>query len=296
MEKVIVDTDFLELQVNTSCDINTLIQGAKGYVFASSSLHIYDKSSNSNFLYDTSFPYNSSNLVKSLNSIELQPENINYIIISHWHFDHCGSIELFKNATLIMSYETYRSVDYFDKAIKYSLTQTKPTESLTEILFQKMNEHRKKAELEITVNDNYKYFDNYSKVRAVANIIINNSNMYTQIIDKVNSGNAKLVKDKTKQLSPNLMLYNLNLHTDGDLVLGIKDDNSFIYCVGDILEDNSEGTFESLIQNSYISLEDSQLLTHIFSPGNKIITGHGNEFIIDKSGKMCEIKFCKQDA
>ncbi|NOU19331.1 MAG: MBL fold metallo-hydrolase [Bacteroidales bacterium] len=290
MEKVTVDAETsIELQENTSCNIIRLIKGTSGHVFASSSLYIHDKNANLNILFDTSFPYNSKNLLDALKKLEIEPDQINYIILSHWHFDHCGSINFFKNATIIMSYETYRSIDYFDQAIKYSLSQEKPIDSLTNILFQKMNDHKRKAEFEPTINDNYKYFDNYSKVRAIANIIINNNNMYSQIIDKVNQGKFLIIENKTKNLSSNLILYNLNLHTEGDLILEIQNKNFSSFCVGDILEDNNSESYDSLIKDRFISDNDNQLIKHIFKPGNIIIKGHGNDCFINEMKRICNI-------
>ncbi len=290
MEKVIVETETsLELLENNSCDIIRIIKGTSGHVFASSSIYIHDKNANLNILYDTSFPYNSKNLLDALKELDIEPDQINYIILSHWHFDHCGSINFFKNSKIVMSYETYRSIDYFDQAIKYSLKQVKPIESLTNILFQKMNDHKRKAEFEPTLNDNYKYFDNYSKVRAIANIIINNNNMYSQIIDKVNQGKVFLIENKIKKLSPDLILYNLNLHTEGDLILEIKNNNISTFCVGDILEDNDAKTYSSLTQNRTISDEESILIKHLFKPGNIIIKGHGTDCYINETGEICNI-------
>lgn len=290
MEKVIVDTEIsLEPQENASCNIIRLIKGTSGHVFASSSLFIHDKNANLNILFDTSFPYNSKNLLDALKKLNIEPDLINYIILSHWHFDHCGSINFFKNAKIIMSYETYRSIDYFDQAIKHSLKQEKPIESLTNILFQKMNDHKRKAEFEPTLNDNYKYFDNYSKVRAIANIIINNNNMYSEIIDKVTQGKVFIIESRIKKLSPDLILYNLNLHTEGDLILEIKNKIFSSFCVGDILEDNDAKTYSSLTQNRIISEEESQLIKHIFKPRNIIIKGHGIDSYINEIGEMCNI-------
>lgn len=288
MEKVIAEP-LVELQKSNPCDIVTLIEGTSGHVFASSVLYIHDKKAQLNILFDTSFPYNSKNLIDSLRKLGLESDCIDYIIISHWHFDHCGSINLFQKAKLIMSYETYRSIDYFDKAIKYSLTQKKPIDSLANILFQKMNDHKRRAEIEPAINDNYKYFDNFTKVRAIANIIINNNKMYSHIIDKVNEDKTILVEGKTMELSPNLMLYNLNLHTEGDLVLRIQNNDSFTYCLGDILEDDNAESYGRLVLNRSISGVDGQVIKHIFMPRNTIIRGHGNNCFVNEKEEICNM-------
>jgi len=114
--------------------------------------------------------------------------------------------------------------------------------------------------------------------------------MYSQIINKVNQGKVFLIENKTKKLSPDLILYNLNLHTEGDLILEIKNKNISTFCVGDILEDNDAESYNSLVQNRTISDEDSLSIKHLFKSGNIIIKGHGTDCYINETGEICNIQ------
>lgn len=70
-----------------------------------------------NILIDTSSKENKEELIKDLNELKLNPEDINMIILTHSHWDHAGNLELFKNAEII-SYKNTQSLPSFLKPIK----------------------------------------------------------------------------------------------------------------------------------------------------------------------------------
>lgn len=47
-------------------------------------------------------------LVAQLKQLGLKPENINYVAISHVHFDHTGNVNLFPSATLLIQGQEYQ--------------------------------------------------------------------------------------------------------------------------------------------------------------------------------------------
>jgi glyoxylase-like metal-dependent hydrolase (beta-lactamase superfamily II) len=55
---------------------------------------------NQNILIDTSSKENKEELISSLSSLSLSPENINTIILTHNHYDHVENIHLFPNAKI----------------------------------------------------------------------------------------------------------------------------------------------------------------------------------------------------
>ncbi|MGV8152496.1 MAG: MBL fold metallo-hydrolase [Candidatus Nanoarchaeia archaeon] len=59
------------------------------------------KLENKNFLIDTSSLQAREELLEDLNSLNLNPEQIDYIILTHTHWDHTGNLELFKSAKII---------------------------------------------------------------------------------------------------------------------------------------------------------------------------------------------------
>jgi len=58
------------------------------------------KINNKNILIDTSTAENQSPLIQDLNSLHLNPEDINIILLTHNHWDHNGNIDIFSNAKL----------------------------------------------------------------------------------------------------------------------------------------------------------------------------------------------------
>lgn len=56
-----------------------------------------------NILIDTSSEDNKEELIKDLKQLNLEPEDINIVILTHSHWDHTGNINLFKNAKVVTS-------------------------------------------------------------------------------------------------------------------------------------------------------------------------------------------------
>lgn len=59
----------------------------------------------------------------AISAIGLKPENIDFIILSHLHFDHAGAVKEFPNATVIVQKEEYdylRRPDYFMTSSYYN--------------------------------------------------------------------------------------------------------------------------------------------------------------------------------
>lgn len=52
--------------------------------------------------------------LRALRQIGLGPEDIDYVVISHLHFDHAGGIQLFPSAKIVVQTEEYRSAIYAD--------------------------------------------------------------------------------------------------------------------------------------------------------------------------------------
>ena len=54
-----------------------------------------------NIIIDTSSQDNEEELLNDLSELELTPEKINFVILTHSHWDHTGNLELFTNAKII---------------------------------------------------------------------------------------------------------------------------------------------------------------------------------------------------
>lgn len=58
------------------------------------------KLQNQNILIDTSSKDNQEELIDNLKELNLTPEDINIILITHAHYDHIGNLNLFNNARI----------------------------------------------------------------------------------------------------------------------------------------------------------------------------------------------------
>lgn len=67
------------------------------------------KSNGKTILFDTSSIANKLPLKKALEKIELSPEDIDVVILTHKHFDHDGNLNLFKNSKLYGPKEDFSS-------------------------------------------------------------------------------------------------------------------------------------------------------------------------------------------
>ncbi len=79
---------------------------------------VYVLKLNKNILIDTSCKDNEQELVKDLKELGLKPEDIDFVLITHKHWDHDGNLSLFSNAKII----TNENVDELPLEIKPILT------------------------------------------------------------------------------------------------------------------------------------------------------------------------------
>jgi glyoxylase-like metal-dependent hydrolase (beta-lactamase superfamily II) len=62
-------------------------------------------------LYQHTIEFSEEDIIDNrLKSIGLSPEDINYVVISHLHADHCGNIHKFKNAEILVNKEDFVNV------------------------------------------------------------------------------------------------------------------------------------------------------------------------------------------
>ena len=64
------------------------------------------KLENKNILIDSSSVESKQELLDDLNELNIKPENINTLIITHDHWDHVGNNDLFTNAKIITNKNT----------------------------------------------------------------------------------------------------------------------------------------------------------------------------------------------
>uniref|UniRef100_A0AC35TSG3 Lactamase_B domain-containing protein n=1 Tax=Rhabditophanes sp. KR3021 TaxID=114890 RepID=A0AC35TSG3_9BILA len=77
---------------------------------ASGSVTIIE-SGNRKLLVDCGNPYHSQDLISKLNNLNIVPEQITDIIITHNHIDHCGNLGLFKNSKTRTHFEQFEELE-----------------------------------------------------------------------------------------------------------------------------------------------------------------------------------------
>ena len=96
---------------------------------------------NKNFLIDTGFVTHKE-IVYILNKMQISALQIDYVLNTHVHLDHCGGNRYFSNATIYLSEEDY----FFQKELMNSIADagTEQTEEILQKLYPKFNQKQTK--------------------------------------------------------------------------------------------------------------------------------------------------------
>jgi glyoxylase-like metal-dependent hydrolase (beta-lactamase superfamily II) len=71
------------------------------------------KSANNNIVVDTGNPWDKDTLLKGLSDQCLSVEDIQYVICTHCHSDHCGNLNLFTKAVHIVGFDICQQDQYY---------------------------------------------------------------------------------------------------------------------------------------------------------------------------------------
>lgn len=69
---------------------------------------------NKKIIIDTGADYNREELISFLKELNLQPTDINIVIVTHNHFDHVGNIDLFSSAKVYASKKEFENENIID--------------------------------------------------------------------------------------------------------------------------------------------------------------------------------------
>lgn len=258
-----------------SMSIYILIEGRGIPNFSTTVSLIHLNDHNINILYDTGFPYDSKKLMEALQQIQISPDEINYIIFSHWHIDHCGSIHLFKNAKLIVSLEFFYTVSYIMNAVSQVETSEEPIELLAEILRKHLLEEQM---MELTPHF-------LSQTRSMANLIYRHSSLYKEIMRKNHFGDVIYLSGKKEVFFNQLTLLQCASHTKGDIYIHICQSERNIFLVGDIISSESY----DIAKPPHLSEDTTEYFSTIHficKPKAYIVPGHGRPFICTYRGNL----------
>ena len=239
-----------------------LIEGSKFPNFHTSSILIVTPKVN--LIYDPGFPYDKTMLLKRLNENNLLPTDIDYIVLSHWHIDHCGSIDLFQKAKIVVSTESIIAIREGIKGVNNAEKSSEfPIDYLGRYLQNEMN---------------IKEMSDTAKVRAMANIVYRNKSLWLSILEKYQSGNVIEVNENDKVVLDGVIISKYSAHTKGDLVVKIVNNQENLL-VGDIIPNN-----DFQMDNLPMLTEDKEnyakAIKEILKKGRYIVPGHSKGFYV----------------
>jgi glyoxylase-like metal-dependent hydrolase (beta-lactamase superfamily II) len=251
-------------------ELKILIEGAKYPQFHTTVSLITVARHNKRILFDTGFSYDQELLVNRLAANNLLPDHIDYIIFSHWHIDHCGSLSLFRNAHLILSLESLEMIKRAIKGIKEA-----EESGLPQVEYLKNYIANNLMSQEIIDDIGY----SSSKIRAMANIVYRNKFLWIEILNRYQDGRVTVIEDREMYLFNDLKIVKRSAHTKGDLILNFLDENGINHLiVGDIIPFQNENSGElPMLTEDKQNFEKA--LTDIRVKGSVIVPGHDVKFI-----------------
>lgn len=239
-------------------DITVIVQGKPFPQYTSSMILLQGKINNKKILFDAGSPYERDSIKQKFSEKSISPRDIDYLILSHWHMDHMGSIDLYENATVLISEESYILQCKLYQAVKTAKTKINPFEFLVEALICEL--HKKNPSYELLPN----------RLRAMANIMFNNHHLLETFINIDKEKRIITISEENYNLKPYIHLIKSNAHSDGDLIGVVQDSEGKLFCLaGDVLISEKE-------------LDNKHFLSSVTKDMDGIFPGHGNKINLNK--------------
>ena len=199
------------------------------------------------YLLDTGSFYDRDNLILALKERNIKPPDIKHVILSHWHVDHIGNIDLFTDAEIITTndcIETNIELCRFMNSLK-SKDKVGEMADMLVTLFQNSG-------------------NSYSKLRAMANLSIRHRTQIEYICQKKN--NIRIINDAITDIdSKCITIFKYDCHTKEDLVTEVKLDNRKVFFMGDVMNNSADREFLNRCIRENLPVEEDDIL----------IPGHG---------------------
>jgi len=236
-------------------EIEILIEGKKFPQNSSSVVLVKETVSEeitNNYLLDTGSYYDRYKLIDVLTERKLKPYDIQYVILSHWHVDHLGNIDLFNNAKIIVTEECIDTNIELDRFIG-SLKSEDKIEEMTELLMTLFPDSGISR----------------AKFRAMANLSIYHKEQIAYICEAFRHNRIRIIKDPNEGILTNLLsVYKFDCHTKEDIVTKIQLTNNCAFFMGDMILDSDDNYF---LEKS--TIEDLGIVEN-----DLVIPGHGKPF------------------
>lgn len=252
-------------------EVKVLAEGKRFPQYSSSSALIKIPGEKMNMVFDAGSPHDRLAIERQVQENRLNPGDISYLLISHWHMDHLGALDLFKNAQLIISPETLSMQQKLIKAVLIAEKSNFPVETLTEILMDHGLHTRDESPGEADLPDP-------SKFRAMANITLRYAYLLKEFIRRYESGRAMVITEREIVLFDTVHIMKLPFHTGGDLIGRVTDaTNGRIWLMGDVIVHRNCAA-ESWNWKTRSGEESFQ---HLIQPGSYILPGHDELFLVE---------------
>lgn len=162
-------------------------------------------------LIDSGYFTDSNLLLKNLKRLEVSPSDIDHLILTHFHLDHCGNLYFFKEVQLYMGVEDY---------------------ILCEEIYKHLNNEHWLTDI---ILENYNC-QNEHKIRALVNLLKNNSSIFMFIMNKKK---IKLIDQDMVRLDNRISIKKTPGHTDGHISVFCNLEDIGTVCIaGDALPVN----------------------------------------------------------
>lgn len=208
-------------------------------------------------LVDTGYISDRYLLIDNLKSIDLEPESITDVILTHFHMDHIGNIEYFKNSNLYIGKE--------DFDLLKSVLKNLSNDSILDKIIKEVSNLKEPR-----------------KIRALKNMYINNHSIIEDII-----GNRKRIKcigDSYSGLDKKIIIKKTPGHTNGHISIFCEFDKN-ICIAGDSVPLDSIVYGKNLTDEGFINQDIDKFIETkkmILSWSDIIYPGHGRPTILKK--------------
>lgn len=236
-------------------EIDVLIEG-KSFPQYSSSVALVKETVSSEkqnyYLLDTGSFYDRSKLIDAIENRNLKTKDIQYVILSHWHVDHIGNIDLFEDANIIITKDCIKNNIDLDTIINS---------------LQSDNKVKEMAELLITLFPDSGY--SLAKFEAMANLSIRHKEQIHYICEILKSKRVRIISDSHEEIIRNVLsVYTFDYHTREDLVTIVRLNNKNAFFMGDVVLDSKDKMFFEKLNTRDLGITEKDL----------IIPGHGKPF------------------
>lgn len=230
-----------------------------------------------NILFDAGFYYDAELIQKNL---QLKTKSIDYIVISHWHIDHCGGLvllneDIFSNSYIIISTESINVILKALKLIEEASYYKHPVLKLTDLLIENKNFFGWTDKIE------------YPKVRALANLTYRTYDCWLKIYKRFDEKKVYVIKDSEKNIFSylsSIKLLKISYHTEGDLMLILDNEREKLLVSGDVIPYKSyQKGISTLFDLERNCSNQKGLLENILKEVDLIIPSHGRPFYNEKN-------------